>query len=865
MRAYCLGLIFAAVLFLAGAAKAEVCNLKVVTDASPDYSDLPSMLHGITAKWATSQEKCWALFYWNHIARRQTTPMQLHGLELTDPIRQFNDYGYTMCSTIAGINCGLWHNLGLPARFWDISMHTVPEVYYEGRWHMYDNSMSALYTLCDGTTLAGVEDIGRDGACALSDGRPERGHVAKYHCLFATGPNGFLTGADTQRSLDEEAHCFNPNGLKCRDYYFNWDFGHRYILNLRENESYTRYYHHLGETPDFYVPSEGRDPDDRYHLRGNGVWKFTPSLQAGDYQTQIHGALNIAAGVEGLQPAKAGQPAEVVYKVQGANVFTSMSIKAALSRRSPDDTASIEVSVNNGLAWKEVWAATRTGDVEAHLKLLTEVNGAYEVLLKVKLRAKASAANICLRAMEMESATMLNTKTQPRLNLGRNTVHVGAGEQTESLVLWPELQGGKYKNQIIEETNIASTPTHPGYLGTIYPAVAGQDAYLVYRLDAPRDITRVQYGGRFCNRARGSHVDLLFSLDEGQTWSKSWSLRRTTPPWDVIHYESIEIPSGHRSAWVKYVLNSPEATPSGCSIYAVRMEADYLPADTQRRPVQVTFNWSERQKDRSLVERSHTQTIAQFPFKYIINAGGEDHPIVNWLRINPAGDSTGPKDGYSDGRDVGGEKFIPRWETRGRNVAIGKSYILSVPSGDNWGAGDPDGKKLTSGAGGPSYAGGTSYRSGAIWAENANPVITLDLGGTSACASFGMNLHGYPWWDALKGEVKDEVEVLTSVDGKNYLSQGFLKLNLFWKDLPVNYMWTDEESLTSGTFRLIPNERVTARYVQYRVTNRRFFDCAALEVLDSIRNEPFDLRLALPDEAGPAKCLAPEDDGSPRS
>src|SRR5262249_37288671 len=106
-------------------AAAEVCNLKVVTDASPDYSDLPSLLHSVTAKWPSAKEQCWALFYWNHIARRQTAPMELHGLELTDPIRQFTDYGYTMCSTISGINCALWHNLGLPVKYLDISLHTV--------------------------------------------------------------------------------------------------------------------------------------------------------------------------------------------------------------------------------------------------------------------------------------------------------------------------------------------------------------------------------------------------------------------------------------------------------------------------------------------------------------------------------------------------------------------------------------------------------------------------------------------------------------------------------------------------------------------------------------------------------------------
>src|SRR5512138_2311155 len=110
------------------ASEGAVYNLKLVTDASPDYSDLPSMIHSMTAKFPTAEEKCWAVFYWNHIGRRQTAPMILHGMELTDPIRQFNDYGYTMCSTISGINCAIWHNLGFKTRFWDISLHTVPEV-----------------------------------------------------------------------------------------------------------------------------------------------------------------------------------------------------------------------------------------------------------------------------------------------------------------------------------------------------------------------------------------------------------------------------------------------------------------------------------------------------------------------------------------------------------------------------------------------------------------------------------------------------------------------------------------------------------------------------------------------------------------
>src|SRR5438477_4447449 len=340
--------------------RAAVFNLKVVTDASPDYSDMESMIYSIPSKWETTEQKCWAMFYWNHIARRQTAPMMLHGMALSDPIRQFNDYGYTMCSTISGINCSIWDAMGLKAKYWDISTHTVPEVEYDGGWHMYDNSMSALYTLCDGKTLASVADIGKPGACAASGGKTEPGHSARYHCLMATSPRGFLTGADTIRSVDEEYRCFNPNGLKYRSYFYDWDRGHRYILNLRDGESYTRYYHSLGKSAEYYVPNAGKDPEaanTRYHLRGNGVRVFAPALSEKSFQRGAHWFSNLRAiDSGGVCPKQAGQPAEVVFKLEGANVITSLKIHGKLLRQTDSDSVRIALSTVNGLMWKEVKA-----------------------------------------------------------------------------------------------------------------------------------------------------------------------------------------------------------------------------------------------------------------------------------------------------------------------------------------------------------------------------------------------------------------------------------------------------------------------------------------------------------------------------
>ncbi len=452
-----------ALLFMAHSLSlAAVYNLKVVTDASLDYSDLPSLVRSATSKWNTPEEKCWAMFYWNHIARRQTAPMNLHGMALTDPIRQFNDYGYTMCSTISGINCSIWDAMGLKPKYWDISNHTVSEVEYGGRWHMYDNSMTAIYTLCDGKTLAGVAEIGATGSCHASGGKSEAGHIAKYHCLMGTSPRGFLTGADTIRSLDEEYRCFNPNGLKYRSYFYDWDRGHRYIFNLRDDESYTRHYRSLGKTADFFVPNNGKDPEaanTRYHIRGNGTWKWKPTLTA-DFALLAHSFTNVIhLNGGGVTPARASEPAEIVFKIEGANVITALKIHGKTGRSGYRDSMSLAVSTVNGLAWKEI-RRSLIGLQALDVTLTNEVNGAYEVLVKVSLGGAAE-----LREIEFETTTMLNSKTQPKLMLGKNTVYVGTGEQTESIVVWPDLQGTNYKPYVVEEKNIATRSKHPGYMG----------------------------------------------------------------------------------------------------------------------------------------------------------------------------------------------------------------------------------------------------------------------------------------------------------------------------------------------------------------------------------------------------------------
>lgn len=872
MRTRIGAIVLMATLAWADFATAAVYNLKVVTDASPDYSDVGSMIHSITANWPKTEQACWALWYWNHIARRQTTPIVLHGRALTDPIRQFNDYGFTMCSTISGINCGIWGAMGLHAKYWDIGSHTVPEVEYDGRFHMYDNSLTAIYTLCDGKTIAGVEEIGAEGACAASGGRSEPGHIAKYHCLAGTSANGFLAGCDTQRSLAEEYQCFNPNALKYRFYYNDWDLGHRYILNLRDGESYTRFYHRLDrETagavpqgdkhsnfqadPAYFVPngSGGPDPEaanPRYRIRGNGVRHWTPGNSAQELVHRAESFRDVAAIAGGIAPTQARRKGEIVFKVEGANVITSLAIKATFFRKSDNDEATIAISTNNGVTWEDVRKTLRIGEFPAAVKIVEPVNGAYEVLVRVTLLGWANAADAQLRSIDFETITQVNSKTLPRLRLGKNTIYVGAGEQTESIVIWPNLENTSYKQYIVGENNIAQPAKQQGYLAYLCAEKGRKDAEVDFCIGAPRDVTSVTFGGRFYNRGSRAQIKLFHWFDSEETWQPSYSLTETSSPWDVIHYETIrDVPAGTRWVLLKYQFKSDDPGVGQCGLYAVRMEVNHKPIEAEFKPLDVTYTWKERQADNTTVERSHTQRVDKLPCTYEINVGGADHPVMESLRIE-SGHASSPsiKQGYSDGKDRNdSEKFQDRWVTYGKNLAEGKPYTCTVPSGTNWGANDGGGKILTDGIVGSPYTGGSAYQSGPMWSKGQRPVVTVDLGKVERCAAFRIHAGGYPWWDALKGEVKDQVEVQTSVDGQAYESQGRFDFHLRWKDIPANEAWPDEETLCAPNYVLAAAHPVDARFVRFVITPERMLSVTEVQVLDSIRYEPFDLKLAMPD------------------
>ncbi|MEP6592122.1 MAG: YncE family protein, partial [Acidobacteriota bacterium] len=655
---------------------AAAYNLTIATDASPDLTDLGSLIDSATSRWPTPREKVWALYYWTHILRRQTGPVVLHGFEVTDPVQNFNDYGFTMCSTVTGINQTLYEALGLRHQYWDICNHTVAAVEYDGRFHMIDNSMSNLVTTDDGVTLASVQEAAADAA-----------RLVRERSLYASSPNGFLTGTDSIRSVADIAspvdgstlngfyRDFCEASLKFRDYYYNWNAGHRYVLNLREGEAYTRSFQPLDTSPDYWISSEHVDAPDpastfqndaanRFGLRGNGRWSFSPALTADGWSRAAYRWSNIEPADGGLRPSAPATPSDLVYKVQAGNAIASQHIQAQFARSDARATAVVSISVNHGATWTDLGSVgTALGFVPLAVDARDQVNAAYETLVRVRMTTDGSAPDgIRLAGLTIETITQVNTKALPHLNVGRNEIYAAAGDQSETMALWPDLRGELWKKDIYASSNIAAQPeTLPRrYTAVAYPAVLTQDASLTYRMEAPTDITRLVYGGRLHNYAAGSYIDFLHSFDGGATWTRSYRLSDIAKPYDVVHYETVtDIPAGARTVLFKYLLHNTNPTATRATgLYAVRMEADHRPATDPPAPVAVTFRWRELQADRTTVARSHKQLVTAYPFTYVIDVGGRDHRLGDSVTTSVAAADAGAPAGYGDGLDSGGDKYV---------------------------------------------------------------------------------------------------------------------------------------------------------------------------------------------------------------
>jgi hypothetical protein len=815
-----------------------VYNVRLLTDSTPDLTDVNSYLHSITSQHATPQDKAIAIWRWSQKLRKQASNPKEAGQEVLDPIVLFNSYGHCNCGIVSGLNNTFWLNMGWKAHYVQLGDHTVCETSWDdgATWHMFDASMS-FYCFNDDGQVASVTEIEKNPRFYLENFAPECG----------TNPvkgiddhQGWRQASDRpvhyQRTLANGWDSFKaPNSISAVNTYAQW--GQRYVLNLRPGEYYTRYFSHLDdETPNarLHRPlANGKDPEGQHGhggLRANGLWRYTPNLRSANAAQQVYDSRGITWGDErpgfAARATKDNEPGEIVFKVSAANVVASARLMLAASRATERDAVTVEVSNSAGIRYTPVWTMDHPGVARpAEIDLMAATAGATEYLVRVRLSGPGAG----LESVAIETITQLNRAAVPRLARGPNRVQLSLGPQVETIQFHPSVVGGQHSEAAFEEQGIDVETSVGFYKPTLRPADNGQSCYITWKLSTPTPITDVNYGGTVCVKSPKDRVTLLHSWD-GEKFTADFEKTDGHEPFDLmVEREIQDVPPETMAAYLRYEFATQRYAKSysGPGIQMAQMTVHHEPRVPGFTPIEVTYCWVEHRESGD-VERKHTTLVKSPAEEFQINVGGFRNPTMKWVRLNLQG-SAPPQEkvvyGYSDGQDVGvaaaPQRALYQW---GKNLALGREYTLTGDQSDK----NPDaGRDLTDGIIAPpdEYVSKKFMPTNVIFAQDAAPVAVIDLGSEQELAAVRVHAGQEPGFHlAFPATITVEV----SSDGKNYRQAGATEHNQVFNP-PANFApWENDESpqyaeLPAGgrlayAYRVLFDKPLAARYVRVTCT-----------------------------------------------
>lgn len=124
-----------------------------------NWSTVEDMANEITRHCHTDEEKALAIFNW---VRTHGDHQYSGDIQALNPVVFFNVFGYGICAYFASVQTALARTVGLQARVWEITGHTVSEIFYDGQWHMLDPDMQLFFLNKDNRTIASIEELEKD-------------------------------------------------------------------------------------------------------------------------------------------------------------------------------------------------------------------------------------------------------------------------------------------------------------------------------------------------------------------------------------------------------------------------------------------------------------------------------------------------------------------------------------------------------------------------------------------------------------------------------------------------------------------------------------------------------------------------------
>lgn len=593
-----------------------VSNVKVLSDKVPDVSSLEAWKKSFIKEGMSDKEKALAVFNTEVTFQQADAPpneyLQREDAVL-DPIKMFNVYGYTLCSvSSANVMC-LARYVGLPARCFTINAHVVPEIFYEGAWHMFDADLIEYFPKADGSIASLEEIVG--GVSKWKAAHPEYATINKTNRYAYMAQPGWKTGPEV---LLRNPFYDYMGWLPCAEFAWGdtmlqfgrinnawqscYSMGYRVNVQLRAGEKLTRNWFNkgmhvnmagggdapgslkakIGEGSFRHSPRWGDIAPGRV---GNGQLEYDVPLASGAFRCGALTAANLAARSEDQagpalhvkDPESPGvldvrMPSSYVY-LGGQAMFTPVL--------GAGGEIKVLVSDNNALDWKPV--ATITAPGEQTIDLGPLVLRRYVYVVRFVLKGRGTG----LEKLKLTHDIQHSQRPLPALARGENKITFSAGPQEGSITIEGAVEpSSKGKQLLLGDFH----PKLEGYAADAMPRGEGQKS-ITLNVKTPGDIARLRISDHFVSSGKDSVFLIDVSFDGGQTWKTvdrpdGQALPRS---FGGRYVTAGDVPAGTRAAQVRYRSTGRNTL----AMTNARIDADYKQPCGGFRPVQVTYVWEE--------------------------------------------------------------------------------------------------------------------------------------------------------------------------------------------------------------------------------------------------------------------------------
>ena len=425
-------------LVLENVGSVDVVNPRIVINGRRNWHSAAEILAGILKPGMTDAEKAMAIYMFtasfdvqsHNNARtvgsgwpwaKDSHPSATLGefQERANPVKAVNLYYCGGCSYAAANFAILCRRAGLPARTGWLGdyvegdyrrggAHCMPEVWYDGAWHLFDSDGREFYLEADNRTVASWETLSKnpDLVARTHDGGfpspPE--WVGGYAKLFSEQPFA------TQMPIDQWLTTMDVTLRPDEKFIWRWDhIGKWRYNNKSENKPHWAPFH-LGNGKIIYRPK----------LAGKLLWGGVLGMQ------NVKSVGDDPSGGQ-VQPILAGPPGYVTYKVSSPYPIVGGVVGAKFQRKTAQDHCRILISVRAD-DFREIWSAAHNAREMQPCVAIDEVLSAkwspaiYCYYVKLELQAATAPEDVLLEEVYLETDVQMATTANPALSVGVNEV-----------------------------------------------------------------------------------------------------------------------------------------------------------------------------------------------------------------------------------------------------------------------------------------------------------------------------------------------------------------------------------------------------------------------------------------------------------